>query len=348
MPLTPTAGTIRNRYFQMGLESTYKTGVASTRRYPWTAVPTIDPHLTFPTADTGTLDMAIAPYPTASDYLMALGPSQLASNDAPTIISAGVMGGLALTTSGTSKTLTAAPASLTQDVFDTYTGEWGDDSTDVYQLTGGVLDSFTLDYPQDMGPITFTGSMLFSKGPGGTGGTTYPFTPTGGLSVDTVPVYLFMGDTEFYVNDTAGAIETTKLTNIAYGASFSVNNNIDRKRWANGSNTRFQVQGLSRGPRVVNFSLIGAKQSAWITEVTNWLAASPTERFFGIKTTSPVNASAGIPHSLDIRMPGYWLTRSEQTITNNTAFQLTAQNIYDTGLGYPFRMVSTSTRAALT
>ena len=347
MSLTPVAGTIRNRAFQLGLETTYKTAVAATRRLPWTAVPTIDPHLTFPTADTGTLDMAIAPYPTATDFLVALGASQLASNDAPTIISAGVMGGLSLATSGTSKSLTASPASLTQDVFDTYTGQWFDDSTDAYQFTGGVLDTFSLDYPQDMGPIQFTGSMRFSQGPGGTGGTTYPATPTAGLTVDSSPVYLFGADTEFYVNDTSGTIETTKLSSIAYGANFAVNNNLDPKRFMNGSNTRFQVQGFSRGNRIVTFSLTGAKSAAWVTEVTNWLTAAPTERFFGIKTTSPVLASAGIPHSLDIRMPGYWLTRSEQTVTNNTAFQLTAQNIYDTGLGYPFYMKSVSTRAAL-
>ncbi len=348
MPLTPVAGTIRNRAFQLGLETTYKTAVAATRRLPWTAVPTVDPHLTFPTADTGTLDQAIAPYPTATDFLMALGASQLASNDVPTIISSGVMGGLALATSGTSKSLTASPASLTQDVFDTYTGEWFDDSTDAYQFAGGVLNTISLDYPQDMGPIQFSGSMIFSKGPGGTGGTTYPATPTPALSVDATPVYLFMADTEFYINDSSGTIETTKLSDIAYGANFSINNNLDPKRFANGSNSRFQIQGFSRGNRIVNFSLTGAKQTAWIAEVSKWLSAAPTERYFGIKTTSPVAASAGIPHSLDIRMPGFWLTRSEQTINNNTAFQLVSQNIYDTGLGYPFWMKSVSTRAALT
>ena len=341
MPLTPIAGTIRNRAFQLGLESTFKTAVAATRRVPWTAVPTIDPHITFPTADTGTLDQAIAPYGTAADYTVAVGPSQLASNDAPTVISAGVMGGLSLATSGTSKSLTATPASLTQDVFDTYTGEWFDDSTDAYQLTGGVLDTFTLEYPQDMGPINFSGTFRFAKL------GTYPATPTGSLNVDTSPVYLFAADTEFYINDSSGTIETTKLTDIAYGANFSVANNIDVKRFMNGSNTRFQAAGYSRGNRVVTFNLTGAKKAAWVTEVGNWLAASPTERFFGIKTTSPVAASAGIPHSLDIRMPGYWLTRAEQTINNNTAFELSAQNIYDSGLSYPFYMKSVSTRSAL-
>ena len=340
MPLTPLVGNIRNRAFQLGKESTFKTAVAATRRMPWTATPSINPNWTFPTADTGTIDQAIAPYATRADYTVAV-TGQLASNDAPTVISAGVMGGLSLTGGGTAKTLTAAPASTTPDVFDTYTGEWFDDSTDAFQLAGGVINDFSLDYPQDGGPIVLTANWRFAKI------GTYPATPTGALNVDLSPVYLYAADTEFYINDSSGTIETTKLTDIAYGATFAVNNNLDLKSFLNGSNTRFQISNYGRGERVVDFTLTGAKQSAFITEVTNWLAASPTERFFGIKTTSTVTAQASTPHSLDIRMPGYWITRSEQTINTNTAIQLQAHQVYDSGLGYPFRMVSVSARSSL-
>lgn len=340
MPLTPIVGSSRLRGFQLGLESTFNTSVATTRRLPWAVVPTIDPHWTFPTGDSGTLDMAFAPYGTAQDFTAAA-TGQLASNDVPTIISAGVMGGLSITTSGTSKSLVASPASVTQDVFDTYTGQWFDDSTDQWQFPGGVINDFSLDYPQDLGPIALTANWRFAST------STYPTVPTGALNVDAAPVYLYCADTDFYVNDAAGNIEITKLSNIAYGATFSVNNNLDLKRFANGSNTRFQIANYGRGLRTVTFKLIGAKQTAWVSEASKWIAASPSERFFGIKTNSTVLASAGIPHSLDIRMPGYWLTRAEQTIASNTAFELTAQNIYDTTLGYPFKMTSISTRASL-
>jgi len=341
MPLTPITGSIRLRQFQLGKESTFKTAVAATRRLPWTTTPDINPNWTYPTADTGTLDQAIAPYATALDVTVAA-TGQLFSNDVPTIISAGVMGGLSLTViSGSARSFTAAPATLTQDVFDTYTGEWGDDSTDVWQLKGGVINDFSLEYPGDLGPINLTANWRFAAL------GTYPATFTAGQSVDTSPVPLYMADTEFYVNDTAGTIETTKLSDIAYGATFSVNNNLDLKRPANGSNTRFQIANYGRGLRTVTFSLTGAKQSAWVTEAGKWIAAAPAERFFGIKTLATVDAVAGTPHSLDIRMPGHWLTRSEQTIGSNTHFQLTANNIYDTTLTYPFRMVSNSTRAAL-
>jgi len=341
MPLTPIVGISPLRQLQLGLETTFKTIVPATRRLPWQmSAFSTPPGWTFPQADTGTIDEAIAPYGTAQNYTASFG-GPLASNDAPTVISAGVMGGLSLATSGTSKSLTAAPASTSQDVFDTYSMEWGDDSTDIFNVGGCVINDFSLTYPQDGSPIVLAGNWIMSKL------GTYPGSFTGALSVDLAPVYLYATDTEFYINDTSGAIETTKLTDIAYGAVFSVNNSLDAKRFANGSNTRLQIQNFGRGKRVVNFTLTGAKQTAWVAEATKWLAASPSERFFGIKTTSTVAASAGIPHSLDIRMPGYWLTRAEQTINTNTGFDLVAQNVNDTGLGYPFRIVSVSTRSAL-
>ena len=341
MPLTPIVGSARLRAFQTGIETTFNTPVAATRRFPWTAVPTIDPHWTFPTGDSGTLDMAFAPYGLAQDFTVSV-TGQLASNDAPTIISAGVMGGLSLVGSGTAKTLTATPQSTAQDVFDTYTGEWFDDSTDAWEFGGGVLNTFSLVYPQDLGPIALTADWRFASV------SAYPDTPTPGLNVDAAPVFLYAADTDFYVNDNSGSIEVTKLSNIAYGATIAVNNNLDLKRFANGSNTRFQIANYGRGLRTVTFTLTGAKQTAWISEASKWIAAAPSERFFGIKTNSTVLASSpSTYHSLDFRFPGYWLTRAEQTIGSNTAFDLVAQNIYDVGLGYPFKMVSVSTRAAL-
>jgi hypothetical protein len=340
MPLTPLPGSARLRAFQLGKESTFKTQVPATRRYPWDAAPTVDPHWTTPTADTGTLDDALAPYRTGLDLTIQT-TGQLAANDAPTWISAGVMGGLSFTGGGTAKTLTASPASTSQDVFDTYTAEWFDDATaDAWAGTGFLIDKVLLDYPQDQGPIYAT---LDWRG----AAAVYPSTPTGALTVDVAPTYLFAADTEFYVNDTSGAIETTKLTDIAYSAQLTIENSIDPKRIINGSNTRFQIQNYSRGKRTVTFSMVGAKQTAWIAEAVKWIGVNPTERFWGIKTTSPVLAEAGVNYSLDIRLPGYWKTRSEQTINQNTAFQLTGTNVYDAGLGYPFHVVSVSTRTTL-
>lgn len=339
--LTPVPGVTRLRALQMGLETTPLTQIAATRRYPWSATPTINPNWTKTTADTGTLDLAIAPFPKALEIgVQTVG--ELFSNDAPTLISAGVMGGLAFTTSSTSKTLTAAPASITQDGFDTYTAECYDDATaDAWALTGGVINQLSLEYPQDQGPIIATADWLFS-------GVVYPATPTGSLAVDTSPTPLFGGDTYFCINDTSGAIGTTQLVSQIYGATLTLNNNLDPKRFANGSNSMRRLTNYGRGERVLDFTWTFAKATAAIAEAVKWIAVSPTERYAEIRTTSSVAAAVGIPHSLRWRIPGYWFTRADLAINTNTGFSLSGQQVVDSGLGYPFQVVSTSTRTALT
>lgn len=339
--LTPVAGVTRLRKWQMGLEGTPLTQTAATRRYPWSATPTVNPNWTKSTADTGTLDLAIAPYAKALDIgVQTVG--ELFSNDAPTLVSASVMGGLAFTTSGTAKVLTATPASLTQDVFDTYTGEAYDDATgDAWAFTGGLVNRLQLDYPQDQGPIIATADWLFA-------GEVYPATPTGSLTVDTSPVPLYGGDTAFYINDTSGALGTTQFVSQIYGASLVLNNNLDPKRFANGSNSMRKVQGYSRGERVLDFTWTFAQATAAIAEAVKWIAVSPTERYLSIVTSSSVAASAGIPHSMTWNVPGYWFTRADQTINTNVGFSLSGQQVFDSGLSYPFQVVSKSTRAALT
>lgn len=337
MALTPIPGASRLRALQLGIESTFKTQVAATRRMPWSFVPDVNPNTTFPTADTGTLDMAIAPYQTGYD-ITGGATGQLYANDTPALFSASVMGGISPTTpSGTARRWTYAPASKTIDVFDTFTGEWYDDATgDAWAGTGGVINDWTLDYPQDQGPINLTANWRFAK-------QVYPATPTAGLNPDLNPVPLFMTDTELYINDTAGAIGTTKISDTLYAASISYNNNIDLKRWANGSNTRFQIGNYGRGPRVITFSITVAKSAAAIAEAVKWIAASPSERFLELRTTSTVAASAGVPYSMSIRIPGFWLTRVPTDVNTNTAFTLAGQNVYDATLTYPFRVVVDTT-----
>lgn len=343
MPLTPVAGNQRLRAFQLGIESTFKTQVAATRRVPFTFDPDVNPNTTFPTADTGTLSMGIAPYQTGTD-ITGSATGQLFSNDCPALFAASIMGGISATTpSGTARQWSFTPADKTIDVFDTFTGEWFDDATaDAWAGTGGVINDWTLDYPQDQGPINLTANWRFAK-------KVYPATPTGSLNVDLNPTPLFMADTELYLNDTAAAIGTTKISDALYSANISYNNNLDIKRFANGSNTRFEVANYGRGPRVVTFSITLAKTSAPIAEVVKWIAASPSERFLELKTTSTVNASTApnVPHSLSIRIPGFWLTRADTLINTNTGFTLQGQNVYDSTLLYPFKVVTVGTMSTV-
>src|SRR5512142_360810 len=249
MPLTPLAGSTRLRAFQLGLEGTFNVQQAATRRMPWSFDPTVDPHWTFPTADTGTLDQAIAPYRTALDVTGAV-TGQLYANDVPALISASIKGGVSPSTvGGTGKSWVWQPAYTTQDVFDTVTAEVFDDATaDAWAFPGGIFTDWTLTYPQDLGPITVSATYRGAS-------AVYPATPTPALTTDLSPTPLYMADTELYINDTAGAIGTTKISDTLYDASISYTGNIDVKRFANGNSVRFNVINYGRGERVFTYMI---------------------------------------------------------------------------------------------
>ncbi len=337
--LTPIAGVTRLRAFQLGLETSPLTANAATRRMPWSFAPTVDPHWTFVTADTGTLDEAIAPYRMALD-VTGTTTGELFANDVPTLGSAGIMGGIT-SVGATAKTWTYAPAATSQDVFDTWSGQWFDDATaDAFSGGGGLINDFTLTYPQDGGIITHSANWRFAT-------VAYPGTITGALAVDTNPTPLYATDTTLAINDTSGAIGTTVFTNQVYDIALTLNNNLDIKRFANGYSTRFQLNGYSRGPRTFDLVITFAKATAAIAECVKWLGNTASERFFEINTVSTAIITGATPYQMRWRIPGYWFTRADQTINTNTGFQLTAHGIYDPTLTYPFQLYTVNTRSAL-
>src|SRR5664279_1957582 len=110
MTVAALPGNVRLRAFQLGKQTAFGTPVVATRRLGLTYAPTVDPHWTFPTSDTGTLDPALPPYRMATDVTGSLtGP--LAYDDAPYLYGALVKGGV--TPAANLWTYTAA--SLTQD-----------------------------------------------------------------------------------------------------------------------------------------------------------------------------------------------------------------------------------------
>ena len=339
MPLTPLQGSTRLRAYQLGLEGTFNTAQAATRRMPWSFAPTVDPHWTFPTADTGTLDQAIAPYRMALD-VTGVATGQLFANDVPALMCASIKGGVTPSTvGGTGKSWVWTPAYTTQDVFDTFAGEWFDDATaDAWTGRGGIITGWTLTYPQDLGPIGVSANYRFAS-------AVYPATPTPALAVDTSPTPLYMADTKLYINDTAGAIGTTAIADTLYDASVQYEGNIDVKRFANGNSVRFDVANYGRGERVVNFTINVTKDAAAVAESVKWIAASPSERFFELRTTAVPFAGSGQPYSMSVRIPGYWITRAETTINSNTGFSLTGHQIVDTTLQYPFSITAVNTEA---
>lgn len=342
MPLTPIPGVTRLRSFQLGPESTFETQVAATRRMPWTFVPDVNPNWTNTTVDTGTLSQAIPPYRAALDIT---GPAtgQLFFNDIPALLGYGVLGGITPTGGGSAKTWTYAPADTSQDIFDTATGEWFDDATgDAQTYTGGVIDNFQLVYPQSLGPIDLTANWRFGKM------AAYPATPTGGLGVDAAPVPVYAADTTVSINNTAGNIGINPFLNQVYDINVSYQNNLDVKRFVNGSNTRFNVQNYGRGPRLLEVTFTFAKASAAITETAKWLNDLAQERFVEINTVSTALAQAATPYQFRIRFSGFWFTRTNTEINTNTGFQLVCRNRFSpTGLNYPVQFLAVNTQSTI-
>ncbi len=341
MPLTPLAGSTRLRAYQVGVEGSFDVQTPATRRMPWSFAPTVQPNWTFSTADTGTLDQALPPFRKALDVTGVL-TGELFANDVPALMSPSIKGGVSPSTvGGTGKSWIWQPASTTQDPFDTLTSEWFDDATaDAWAGPGTIISGWTLTYPQDLGPITISANTRSAS-------AVYPATPTPALTVDSAPTPLYMADTALYINDTAGAIGTTVIADTLYDASIQYEGNVDVKRFANGNSVRFNVINYGRGPRVVTFNINVTKDAAAVAEAVKWIGVNPTERFFELRTTAVPFAGSGQPYSMSVRIPGYWLTRQDTTINNNTGFTLSGQQVVNSTLGYPFRIACVNTQSAV-
>lgn len=329
MPVAPLPGNVRFRAFQAGLQSVWGTPVNATRRLPWRFAPTVDPHWTFPDVDTGTLDPAIAPYRMASDVTGQLtGP--LAADDASIMWALTLLGGVSPTGPTDSSYLWQfSPSADTLDDFDLITAEWGDEvAADQWQYSDGVIDQLQLTFPQDLGPIQMQADVRF-------GSYDYPNAMTAGLDVDRSPEWLYGADTTLYIDDNAGAIGITPLLNTMHDASIQIQNNIDVKRFSNGSNSAFEVAGYGRGARTMQTTFNLGKTTQALQEVVDWLNADPVERFLALDTTSRSTIGVAQHPSQRIRFAGFWFTRQDQTVNSNTTVQLVCNHIYDPNLVSP-------------
>ena len=234
-----------------------------------------------------------------------------------------------------------------------FTEEYGDDVlTDWWQLLGIVAESFTLTGNNDMGPLQISANLRGAQWRS-TGSTDHPVSgtvPTPALTVDSSPNPVFLGDCELFLDSTSGAIGTTKITSALESLVLTVTNGVDHKRYANGSNTRFAVQGYGLGTQEITLALTLAKTTQTVgllSENDLWFDDTPTKRFCELRFTSPVIITGVIPYSLSIRLPFFYTTRGDGEVGNNTNITLTGTAGYDSGLGYAFRAVPVTTLSAL-
>jgi hypothetical protein len=341
MPINQIPGAVRLRHAQVGEQSAIQTAVTATRKVPWGGVPAYNPNRTNPDIEVGYLDPVISPYAGAAEATWsAEGP--ITANDYQIILAAALMGGVTSSGGGTAKTWDFQVSSDTSDPFEIFTVEFGDDTeaTDGMIYKGGVIDSLEETMPQDLGPWTFSADWVFA-------GAALGANITDSLNIDTSPVLFFGADTTFKMDATAGGIGTTLLTNTVHESSISISNNLDQKRFANGSNTRFQLAGYGRGAREIELSITMAKSAAAIAERATLDDDPVPNRFFDIGTFSTQTAQANTPYSYRRRGAFRLFEAEDVEIGGNAAIRFVYRAYYDSTLGYAYRATLVNTVTTL-
>jgi len=335
----PIQGFTRFREHQVGSQSSISSNTAATRALPYRGPIEIEPNREQPDIDEGSLDPITAPFAGAKE-ITASWEGKLAYNDAP-YLWAGLIKSGVTPTGATAKTWTFQAASLTADGVQLYTDEWGDDvTTDWINAGGGTIDSLELGFDEDLGAWDVNADLVYANATMGTG-------PTGGLTIDSAPTWVYGADTEVYLDSVYSSIGTTKLTDAVHAATITVNNNLDQKRFANGSNTRFNLAGFGRGAREIEIELTVAKTSATIAERATLDDDPIPNRFLELRTTSPAIITGSTPYSQSIRVPARLITATDDEIGGNSTIVLTYRGFYSSDLGYALRAVVVNTLSSL-
>lgn len=337
----PIQGFVRLRRHQWGKQSSFASNTSASRRLPWRGQIEINPNRTDPDVDTGSLDPILAPYLGPQENTASLEVPAFAFDDAPYFWSALLKGGVSPTTiTGSARRWTYQVASLTADDFDYFTDEYGDDVTSDYIIGGsGTGNSGEIGFGEDLSVWTGSLDMIYARAQLGTG-------PTGGLTVDDTPQWVYGAHTQVYLDTVYSSLGSTVLTDAVHGVTVRVNNNLDQKRFANGSNTAFQLAGYGRGPREIEVELVLAKTTATVAEFVTLDDSPVPERFIQIKTISPETVSA-TNYAQTISLPGRLISRSDGELGGNATVTLTYRGFYDSDLGYAFRVVVDNSLTAL-
>lgn len=342
----PIKGFSRFRKWQFGKQSALGTGVAATRRVPFRGVLDINPNWQDQEdVDTGSIDPTLDPFRTATDITAPL-TATLDFHHLPLLYAAGLRGGQSASAiGGGGYTWTFQSVSTTATTLDYFTADWADDvDTDGMEAIDGVVESMKFSFDPELGPWTVSTTWRF-------GSVDHGVTPTAGLSVSSNLPLVFGADTVLYIDDTSGGIGSTQISDALHAATITIENEIDVKRFANGSNSRFGVDGYGLAGRTISASFTFAKSDdivgALDSEVADWLSADPVNRYLRVETTSTQNAESGNPYKWTQDFSGTWRTRSDGEQGGNTVVTLELTGRYDGGLGFAYKGTVVNTLDAL-
>jgi hypothetical protein len=334
----PISGFTRFRKHQVGLQASFSSNATPTRILPYRGAIVVNPERTDPDVDVGSLDPVLAPFNGPTE-VTGTWEGKAAFDDLPYLYAGAIKGGVT-PTGGPAYSWVFQAASLTADDFAYFTDQWGDDyATDVVSGGSGVIDSLELGFGEDLSAFDVNAELLYARHTFGTF--------LAGLVIDDTPQWVYGADTEVYMDSVYSSIGTTKWTDAVHGVTVRIGNNLDQKRFANGSNTRFQLAGYGRGAREIEYEIVVAKTAATIAEAQTLDDTPVPERFVEIKTTSPEIITGSTPYSNSLRSPVYLISRSDGEIGGNTTITLTYRGRYDSDLGYAVRAAVVNTLSSL-
>lgn len=329
--MTVGDGLTRLRKNQIGVQTVFGTAVPATRALPWRGIIEYDPNRADQDVDTGSIDPILAPISGAPNIAWSpTGPVYY--NDLPYRLTGALKGGVTPSGGGAAKTWVYQVASLTADPYQYFTVESGDDTsaTDGIQAYGGIIDTFEETMPDDLGPITFSDSWIF-------GGANLATDRTGALTLDSSPVPVMGDETNISLDTVAGSMGITLINNALHAATVRITNNTDKKRLANGSNSRRKYAGWARGARQIEVVLTFAKEAVPISERATLTAASPATRYIRMNSTSSSIITGSTPYSY-VRDGAFRLySATDSEIGGNATLVLTYRATYDATLGYAYK-----------
>lgn len=328
----PIQGFTRFRRHQIGLQAAFGSNAAATRRLPYRGAIVVDPAREDPDVDVGSIDPVMAPF-NGVRGITGTWEGKLAYDDAPFLWAGLVKGGVTPTGGGPAKTWDFTAASLTSDPFAYFTDEWGDDVGNDYIVAGAqVIESLEIGFGEDLSAWDVNASTVAARAALGA-------SATGGLSVDATPQWVYGADTEVFLDTVYSSIGSTKLVDAIHGATLSVTNNLDIKRFANGSNTRFEAAGYGRGAREIELQIVVAKTAETIAEAATLDDEPVPNRYVELRTTSPEIITGSTPYSQSIFLPVRLISREDGELNANSTITLTYRGYYDADLGYALRAV---------
>lgn len=346
-------GLVRLRKHQIGRQSAIGTPVAAKRAYPFKGVPSVDLQWTDPDVDSGSIDPVAAPYRAGEDLTAPLTAPSLYYNDIP-LIMCGFFGGgdTPATVDTDARQWTTLPGSATVDALDLFTYEFGDDVTsDWYQLSDGLLESFEITGPEGLGALSATMGWRFGHvaSSGSTDMPDSPTVPTGSLNVDVAGVPVYLKDMGIYIATTYADLATSQVTDALHTFTMRGNQEYDLKRYANGDNS-FDIDDYGRGARSLQIEATWAKTADTVgigSESDAWMSDEAINRWIMLKFASTKLAGATTQvYDWEVRMPVRYYAREETDVGGNTAIVLNAHAFYDADdLTAAFQSIVTNTLA---